>query len=572
MQKESNLKKLSVYFKEYKKLYIILFIALLISEAGVIFYGGLIGQATQELINKNIKTAIILLIIYGIISLINNIIYRLVNYVSNKIQIKISRKIGFDTYIKSMKLPAYAYEDMSSGEIINRINNDTETIVGKIDELMSILSYFVMAIVLLIYIFFNSWIIGLEIIIFLILFYFISKYYQKKLKYVKKQKKQILDNYTSITNESIRGFREIKTLGITNTLKNDIKNIIRKLLDKSIIETKENNKYTFISTLFRSILEIIVFITCAILIKYNKTTISFLIAMTYYIYQYTYIVQAVTDFSKGYQDLEVSLTRINEILFNKKYEDVKYGNKNLINTEGILEFKNVTFNYPNEGEILKNFNVKFEKNKKIAIVGPSGEGKTTLFNLITRIFDPTLGKITLDGIDIKELTEESLRKNISIIRQEPFLFNRTIYENFKLVDPKIEIENIRKYCKLAFIDDYIMSLPQQYNTVLGENGINLSGGQKQRIAIARSLLKDSKIILFDEATSALDNKSQDYIKKSIDKLVKNHTVLIIAHRLSTIIDSDIIYVMKKGKIIAKGNHNELIENCDFYKSLYSSSN
>ena len=283
MQKESNLKKLSVYFKEYKKLYIILFIALLISEAGVIFYGGLIGQATQELINKNIKTAIILLIIYGIISLINNIIYRLVNYVSNKIQIKISRKIGFDTYIKSMKLPAYAYEDMSSGEIINRINNDTETIVGKIDELMSILSYFVMAIVLLIYIFFNSWIIGLEIIIFLILFYFISKYYQKKLKYVKKQKKQILDNYTSITNESIRGFREIKTLGITNTLKNDIKNIIRKLLDKSIIETKENNKYTFISTLFRSILEIIVFITCAILIKYNKTTISFLIAMTYYI-------------------------------------------------------------------------------------------------------------------------------------------------------------------------------------------------------------------------------------------------------------------------------------------------
>lgn len=572
MQKESNLKKLSVYFKEYKKLYIILFIALLISEAGVIFYGGLIGQATQELINKNIKTAIILLIIYGIISLINNIIYRLVNYVSNKIQIKISRKIGFDTYIKSMKLPAYAYEDMSSGEIINRINNDTETIVGKIDELMSILSYFVMAIVLLIYIFFNSWIIGLEIIIFLILFYFISKYYQKKLKYVKKQKKQILDNYTSITNESIRGFREIKTLGITNTLKNDIKNIIRKLLDKSIIETKENNKYTFISTLFRSILEIIVFITCAILIKYNKTTISFLIAMTYYIYQYTYIVQAVTDFSKGYQDLEVSLTRINEILFNKKYEDVKYGNKNLINTEGILEFKNVTFNYPNEGEILKNFNVKFEKNQKIAIVGPSGEGKTTLFNLITRIFDPTLGKITLDGIDIKELTEESLRKNISIIRQEPFLFNRTIYENFKLVDPKIEIETIRKYCKLAFIDDYIMSLPKQYNTVLGENGINLSGGQKQRIAIARSLLKDSKIILFDEATSALDNKSQDYIKKSIDKLVKNHTVLIIAHRLSTIIDSDIIYVMKKGKIIAKGNHNELIENCDFYKSLYSSSN
>ena len=167
--------------------------------------------------------------------------------------------------------------------------------------------------------------------------------------------------------------------------------------------------------------------------------------MTYYIYQYTYIIQAVTDFGKRYQELDVSMSRINEILFNEKYEDVKYGNKSLDNVKGIIKFNNVSFSYPNEKEILNNFNITFEPNKKIAIVGSSGEGKSTLFNLITRLFDPTSGTITLDDIDIKDLTEESLRKSISIIRQEPFIFNRTILENFKLIDPKVTLKEVKKY-------------------------------------------------------------------------------------------------------------------------------
>lgn len=175
----------------------------------------------------------------------------------------------------------------------------------------------------------------------------------------------------------------------------------------------------------------------------------------------------------------------------------------------------------------------------------------------------------IDDIDIKDLSEESLRSNLSIIRQSPFLFNLTILENFKLVREDVTLEEVRECCKRAYIDDYIMSLPDKYETVIGEGGINLSGGQKQRIAIARTLLLNTKIILFDEATSALDNESQEYIKKTIDDLVKDHTVIIVAHRLSTIVDADTIHVIEKGKLVGSGKHKELLENCIPYQNLYT---
>ena len=174
----------------------------------------------------------------------------------------------------------------------------------------------------------------------------------------------------------------------------------------------------------------------------------------------------------------------------------------------------------------------------------------------------------IDNINIKDLTKESLRNNISIIRQSPFLFNLSILDNFKLVKEDVTLEEVRKYCKRAYIDDYIMSLPNKYDTIVGEGGINLSGGQKQRIAIARTLMLNTKIILFDEATSALDNESQEYIKKTIDDLVNDHTVIIVAHRLSTIIDADVIHVIEKGRLAGSGTHQELLKSCKPYQALY----
>ena len=322
--------------------------------------------------------------------------------------------------------------------------------------------------------------------------------------------------------------------------------------------------------ILKSSLEVGTFITCAILLYYENITLTFFVAMTYYIFRFTWLIENITAFSRIYNQVSVSLQRINEILENKLYKDVKYGDKELNNCKGVIKFDKVEFAYPNEPNTLKGLTIEFKPNKKIAIVGKSGQGKTTIFNLLTRIFDTEKGTITVDGINIKDLTEKSLRDNIAIIRQEPFLFNRTIRENFEIVKSDIKLEEIKKYCKLAYIDEYIESLPNKYDTVLGEGGVNLSGGQKQRLSIARSLVKESKIILFDEATSSLDNESQDYIKKVIDSLVKDHTIIIIAHRLSTIIDSDEIYIISNGVLEEKGNHKELLEKSPSYRRLYES--
>ena len=336
-------------------------------------------------------------------------------------------------------MPAYAYEKTSSGEIINRITQDTDTLNFAFSQLISMFSSLVGSFILIIYIFLHSWIIGLEILFFLTVLFLILKRYNPILKTIHKERKKEQDEFTSQVTESVRG---------------------------------------------------------------------------------------------------------------------------------IIEFKNVTFSYPDEEVILKNFNLKLQPNQKIAIVGKSGQGNSTLFNLITRVFESNKGEILLDVVNIKNLTEQELRKQISIIRQEPFIFNRTIQDNFKLVDSKIKLKEIKEYSKVAYLDEYIMSLPEKYKTKLGEGGVNLSGGQKQRLSIARTLSKNSKIILFDEATSALDNSSQNYIKKAIDHLVKDHTVVIVAHRLSTIIDADIIYVVDGGKISASGKHDELLKKSKVYRTLY----
>ena len=540
-----------------------------ISGVAEIFTGYLNGAAVEAITNLEIKLALIYLGIYFLIELtLDGSILHFANSILYKIESSLTRKLGYFTYKKALNLPAVAFEKHSSGEIINRITNDADSLSFAFGRLLNMVSSIVASLIIIVYVFINSWIIGLEIVFLVGLLFLIIKIYSPKLKDVHKERKTEQDKFTSLVNESIRGIREIKTLGIKNNLIGNMRDIIKLIYKKSEKEIDIQKEFNIIVRFIKSILEVGVFVTCVFLLYYNEISLTFFIAMTYYVYRYMWLIENLNDLTQTYQKVMVSITRVNEILENKLYEDEKFGDKKLSKVVGNITFKDVVFAYPEEDNTLNNFNLEIVPNKKIAIVGKSGQGKSTLFNLITRIFDVNSGEILIDDINIKDLSEEELRKNISIIRQEPFIFNKTIKENFLLLDNNITLKDIRKYCKLAYIDDYIMSLPNKYDTVLGEGGVNLSGGQKQRLSIARTLSKKSKIILLDEATSALDNESQEYIKKAIDNLVKDHTVVIVAHRLSTIMDADIIHVVDKGKIVASGSHDDLLKTNKTYKNLY----
>ena len=569
MKNIKEFKTLFNFVKEYKTKLIIASIMIFISGICDIFTGYLNGGAVTEITKLNIKGALIYLGIYFAIEIIvGGILIHVSNSILYKIESAITRKLGYYTYVKALNLPAVAYEELSSGEVINRINNDADSLSFTFGRLLGMISSLVASLITIVYVFANSWIVGIEILIFLLLLLLILKKYNPLLKNIHKERKNEQDKFTSLTTESIRGIREIKTLGIKNNLISDMADIIKIIYKKSETEIDIQKRFNILTRLLKTCLEVGTFVTCVILVYYNKVSLTFFIAMTYYIYRYMWLIENINDLTQNYQKFSVSISRVNDILENKLYDDVKYGNVNLDKVKGIIEFKNVSFSYPKEDTTLKNFNLVIEPHKKVAIVGSSGQGKSTLFNLITRIFDVNEGSILIDNINILDLTEETLRKHISIIRQEPFIFNRTIKENFEIIDNNITLDKIRKYTKMAYLDDYIMSLPKQYDTLLGEGGVNLSGGQKQRLSIARTLSKKSEIILFDEATSALDNKSQEYIKKSIDNLVKDHTIVIVAHRLSTIIDADIIHVVDDGKIIASGTHEQLLKKCKKYKELY----
>ena len=559
------------YVKKDKSKIFLAFICILISALLSITTGYLQGEVTESIVALDIKNALLYLGMYFLVTgVLENTFRNFGVIMARKVETNLSRRLSVTVYRKMLHLPAYAFEERSSGELINRINADTESLSYNFDSILRMVIDAFCCLLILIYIFFNSYIVALEIIIFLIIISIITKIFSPKMKKVYDDLKKERDKYVAISTESVRGVREIKTLGIIENLMRSSEELRKSVYIKELRDVKIHRRYTLIMWFFRSLLECTVFVTCLIGIYHKTMTLGFFMAMTWYVYRYTWLIQNLAEMNTMYQKMFVSVRRINEIVDNRLYEDDKYGDINIRKPIGNITFKNVSFGYPNERNILNNFSVTFETGKKIAVVGKSGQGKSTLFNLITRIFDNNKGNIYLDNVDIKDLTEDSLRRNISVIRQEPFLFNKTIKENFKIVKPNITLNEIKKYCKMAYLDEYIESLPNKYNTILGEGGVNLSGGQKQRLSIARSLAKESKVILFDEATSALDNESQGYIKKVIDNLVKEHTVIIIAHRLSTIVDSDIIYVVDKGMVADSGTHKELLKNSKIYKTLYES--
>ena len=570
MQKLKNFKLILSYLKHDKFKMILYVFLVLCMYIPALFSAYFWGKALEDLLSKNINGFMIYLGIWvGISILCYTVIQFFKDKLYNYLEIKFTKNVTIDLYKKIDKLPAIAFEDIGVGEYINRLHNDTDRVMSLLSSLIKLVCKTLVVLFVIIICFNISIVLGLEILIFAIVMGVISWYFFPKIKKTQESIKKESDLSIKKTTENITGIREIKALGIKNNIEKNVTDIINELFKHEKSIRSYEVLYYALNNLTYFILQVIIIFTAGKFFIQGKIIYAVFSVVEMYIWRIDDVVESISEFGVNFNKISVSLKRIDEILNNRLYQDEKFGNVDLNNTKGIIEFKNVKFKYrENEDYTLKGLNLVIEPNKKTAIVGRSGNGKSTIFNLLLRYFDTSKGKILIDGIDIKDLTEESLRKNISIIRQSPFLFNESIFDNFKYVKENVTLKEIRRVCKEAYIDDYIMSLPKKYKTIIGEGGVNLSGGQKQRIAIARTLLLNTKIILFDEATSALDNESQEYIKKTIDSLVKDHTIIIVAHRLSTIVDADVINIIDSGMLSSSGTHNYLLENSQVYKNLY----
>lgn len=572
MKKKSSFAIIKNYLKDEKLKVFFYLILVLTSYLPSLLSAFFWGFALEALIKGEFNNFAIYLIIwesiwilfYAILSVPRDFLY-------NYLEIKFMRNVSKDLYRKITDLPARSFEEIGVGEFINRLYTDPDRVMQLLQSLIKLICKSLVIVFVFGLCFYISFWLGLEVIIFGITMGFISYRFFPKIKNTQQEIKKDSDIYVKNATENVTGIREIKALGIKKNIEKLMFGKVDNLFDKSAKIRKYETFYYNLNNLIYFILQFIILISCGYLVVKGKIAYSIFIVIENYIWRIDEVVESISDFGVNYNKVKVSLNRIDEIINNRLYSDEKFGKKNIKNLKGIIEFKDVSFKYNKDEEnVLNGLNLKLVPNKKIAIVGRSGNGKSTVFNLLLRYFDATKGKILIDGINIKDLSEDCLRNSISIIRQAPFLFNMSILDNFKLVKEDASLEEIRKVCKRAYIDDYISSLPNGYDTIIGEGGINLSGGQKQRLAIARTLLLDTKIILFDEATSALDNESQEYIKRTIDDLVIDHTVIIVAHRLSTIIDADIINVIEKGTLSASGTHEKLLKNSSVYNSLYSS--
>jgi len=302
----------------------------------------------------------------------------------------------------------------------------------------------------------------------------------------------------------------------------------------------------------------------------NIIDIADLLAFIMYINLFMHPIRQLSNFVQQFESGMTGVERFVEIMEEKPDITDAPDAKELVDVKGDIEFHNVSFSYDNNERVLKNINIKIEAGKTVAIVGPSGGGKTTLCHLIPRFYEVDEGYISIDGRDIREYTLKSLRENIGIVQQDVFLFAGTIGDNILYGNIEASHEEMIEAAKKANIHDFIMTLPDGYDTYVGERGVRLSGGQKQRISIARVFLKNPPILILDEATSALDNETEIRIQQALDSLAEGRTTLVIAHRLSTIKNADEILVLTENGIEERGTHEELLEKDGIYASLYRS--
>lgn len=566
------LKRFISYYKPHKKMLALDMLAsLLISLLGMV-YPIVTNKMLNDFIpNKMYQAIIISGIIVLLLYVFRMFLQYFVQYYGHMIGVKMQSRMRRDLFSHLEKLPYAFYDNNETGQIMTRITSD----LFEICELAhhgpeNILISSIMIILSFIYLMTIDWILTLIIFACVPILIFVSRHYRKAMRTAFKERRKSNAIINAAVESSITGIRVTKAYTNSQTEEEKFALGDNQFVSSSKDAYKAMGKFHSSTSFITDIFNVFILIAGGMFLYSGRISFgdysTFIVSVNLFLSP----VNTLIGFMEQFQNGVSGFGRFVEIM-DEKPETDEQGAEELKNTKGEIEFRNVSFSYGGTKEVLHNINLKIEAGKKLALVGPSGGGKTTICHLLPNFYklSENSGNIFIDGKDIRRLTLDSVRKNIGIVQQDVFLFVGTIKENILYGKPDATDEEVILAAKRANIHDFVMSLENGYDTEIGERGVRLSGGQKQRLSIARVFLKDPAILILDEATSALDNTTEVLIQKSLDELCVGRTTLVVAHRLSTIRSVDEIAVITNGEVSERGTHEELIKKDGIYKNLYS---
>ncbi|MDK0698149.1 ABC transporter ATP-binding protein [Clostridium perfringens] len=564
------LKRFIRYYKPYKKLFILDLLAAFLVSACDLFYPMITRNIINDVIpNKQIKLLFVFAVVLTLIFLIKAGLNYFMQYWGHVVGVRMQADMRRDLFDKLQDMPNKYFDNNKTGVIMSRIINDlldiSELAHHGPEDLFISLVMLVGSFIILCTINVPLTIITFAIIPFL-LFYTIHK--RNKMKKAFKETRVKTGEVNATIENSISGVRVTKSFG------NKAYEMEKFNKSNGIFKKAREHAYKAMAEYFSGMfflvdmLELIVLIAAGYFTYLGKINIGDFAAYLLYIKMFLQPIRKLINFNEMFQNGMSGFERYEEIMNEENEKEIPNA-RELKDVKGKIKIKDVTFRYDNKESILENFNLDIEAGKMVALVGPSGGGKTTICNLIPRFYDYESGQIFIDDVDISTVTLKSLRENIGIVQQDVFLFTGTIKENIMYGNPNATDEEVIEAAKNACLHDFIMGLEDGYDTFIGERGVKLSGGQKQRISIARVFLKNPAILILDEATSALDNVTEYEIQKALEELSKDRTTLVVAHRLSTVKNSDEIVVLTDKGIEERGTHEELMKLGGVYSNLHN---
>lgn len=581
---KQTFKKLLKYIGSSKKVFIILlvltFLVSILSLIGPSLQGDAMGSITITKDNPEVnwESLLLLLIAMAIVYTLQAAFTYFQSLFSAKLSQEMIVKLRNDLFGHISKLPISYVDTHQHGDIMSRMTNDVDKISTTISSSISSLFSGILTIVgVLAITLYLNWFLTLVSMASVVLTIIVVKYLSKAMrKYFKKQQ-DLLGTLNGHSEETITGYKTViaysqekEAMDKFNKISTDLKNV----------GIKSQILGGVMGPLMNIINNIGFLIVCGVggyLAATSSTlggwgivgytiTISTLSKFILYSKKFSRPINEIANLWSQVQSSMAAAERVFEIMDLPL--EVDEGTKHMTDIKGNIKFENIHFSYVEGEEVLKGFNLSVKPGQKIAIVGATGSGKTTVVNLLMRFYDPQEGEITIDGININDIPKQELRKNISIVLQDAVLFETTLKENIKYGNENASDDEVKNSAEMSNASYFIERLPQKYETYLSESGSNLSQGQRQLLTIARTILADPKILILDEATSSVDTRTEKNIQDAMVKLMKNRTSLIIAHRLSTIQDADIIIVVDDGKVVEKGNHKELLNQKGKYYNLY----